>query len=88
MLRHPSSRFAFTGSDNEDDTHKILFVDGQDFLVSELFAYALCDQRELNLQQLAEISSEKEQHFLVNLYNAGKLYQQEPSAINGEEQDE
>ncbi len=81
LLRHPSSRFAFTHSDDENDTHKILFVDGQDFLVSELFAYALCDQRELNLQQLAEISTEKEQHFLVNLYNAGKLYQQENSAV-------
>ena len=70
LLRHPASRFAFI----ESDTVFTLFIDGQDFNVSENFAITLCAQREVDLDQLISCASTDEQDFIVNLYNSGKLY--------------
>ncbi len=70
LLRYPSSRFAFTKTNNEC----LLFVDGQDFKVSEQFACLLCDSRLIDLDELESMASENEQHLLINLYNSGKLY--------------
>ena len=75
LIRHPASRFAFIDDSSHVGNNKILFVDGSDYLVSKNLAYALCDKREVNLQQIAETCAEEEQQLLVNLYNAGKLYQ-------------
>jgi len=80
LLRHPSSRFAFSSAltieqDTEDDTGKLLFIDGSDYRVSEKFAYLLCDRREVDLKEIEKIADNNEQVLLINLYNAGKLYQ-------------
>lgn len=72
LLRHPASRFAFTALDTEKTV--MLFVDGQDYKVSEDFAKTLCAAREVPLDQLIAIASTDEQDFIINLYNAGKLY--------------
>jgi 50S ribosomal protein L16 3-hydroxylase len=70
LYRHPASRFAFTCS--EDET--LLFVDGEDYNVSEAFAVGLCQQRMLDLAELLKLSNDKEQALLLQLYNQGKLY--------------
>ena len=72
LLRYPSSRFAFTK--DKDKGNCLLFVDGQDYKVSEKFACLLCDNRKLDLNELEQNASQHEQDFLVNLYNSGKLY--------------
>ncbi len=72
LLRYPSSRFAFTKDTNEGTS--LLFIDGQDFKVTNEFAYLLCDSRVLDLEKLIDNVSENEQNFLINLYNSGKLY--------------
>ena len=80
-MRHPASRFAFTQSPEiealaEGHSNKmvLLFVDGQDYKVSEVFAKTLCAHRQVALEALIDIASSSEQDFIVNLYNAGKLY--------------
>ncbi len=70
LSRYPSSRFAFT----QTAEGCLLFVDGQDFKVSKEFAALLCDQREVDLDELQHHASANEQDLLVNLYNSGKLY--------------
>lgn len=70
LMRYPSSRFAFTKIKDEC----LLFVDGQDFNVSDKFACLLCDNRIIDLDELEGCSSENEQCLLINLYNSGKLY--------------
>ncbi|MCU7837135.1 MAG: cupin domain-containing protein [gamma proteobacterium symbiont of Taylorina sp.] len=75
LIRHPASRFAFTDDITPDASSKILFVDGKDYFVSKNFAYAVCDNRELNLQHITETCTEKEQRLLTEFYNSGKLYQ-------------
>ncbi|WP_198264504.1 cupin domain-containing protein [sulfur-oxidizing endosymbiont of Gigantopelta aegis] len=72
LMRYPSSRFAFT----RDSDHCLLFVDGQDFKVSEQFVYCLCDQRILDLDVLEKSASDNELDLFINLYNSGKLYLQ------------
>jgi len=51
-----------------------LFIDGEDYVVSDNFAYCLCNNRELDLQEIAESCEEDELQMLVDLYNSGKLY--------------
>ena len=75
LIRHPSSRFAFMDSDSVETGEKTLFIDGSDYPVSKNLAYALCDNREVDLQSIAEDCTEQEQQFVLNLYNSGKLYQ-------------
>ncbi|MCW8928644.1 MAG: cupin domain-containing protein [Gammaproteobacteria bacterium] len=70
LMRYPSSRFAFTNMNN----YCLLFVDGQDFNVSENFAHQLCDNRILDIDELEKNASEGEKDFIINLYNSGKLY--------------
>jgi len=75
LIRHPSSRFAFMASAESEAGEKTLFIDGSDYPVSKDLAYALCDNREVDLQTIAEDCTEQEQQFVLNLYNSGKLYQ-------------
>lgn len=77
LLRHPASRFAFTKLQaNEPGSNKncLLFVDGQDFLVSERFAKKICEQRIVDLEDVIAAATDNEQDFIINLYNSGKLY--------------
>ncbi len=70
LMRYPSSRFAFTRTKEKC----LLFVDGQDFSVSDYFACLLCNNRVIDLEQLEAKATENEKDFIVNLYNSGKLY--------------
>ncbi|MCN4145035.1 MAG: cupin domain-containing protein [Thiohalomonas sp.] len=77
LLRHPASRFAFIKSPPDDSISgqtSLLFVDGEDYQVSENFAKKLCEQRQVELDELIKIASKNEQDFIINLYNSGKLY--------------
>ncbi|MFW2372644.1 MAG: JmjC domain-containing protein [Gammaproteobacteria bacterium] len=70
LIRHPASRFAFT----RNESGAILFIDGEDYDVSLEFASALCQQRELDLNELLPICKADEQTLLIEFYNQGKLY--------------
>lgn len=70
LLRHPSSRFAFTSIHEQI----LLFIDGEDYRVTKKFACGLCDSRELNLRELQQHAAEQELRLIVDLYNSGKLY--------------
>jgi len=79
LLRHPSSRFAFSSyaainEGIEDDNHKLMFIDGEDYPVSGKFAYLLCDDRTVELTAIEKIATEDERTLLIELYNSGKLY--------------
>lgn len=77
LLRHPASRFAFIKSPPDDSLSEqtcLLFVDGEDYQVSENFAKKLCEQRQVDLDELIKIAAKNEQDFIINLYNSGKLY--------------
>ena len=75
LMRHPSSRFAFMSADTAETDDKTLFIDGSDYHVSTNLAYALCDNREVDLKTIVQVCVEAEQQFVLNLYNSGKLYQ-------------
>ncbi|MCW8956255.1 MAG: cupin domain-containing protein [Gammaproteobacteria bacterium] len=70
LSRHPASRFAF--AQNPDNT--LLFIDGDDYEVNNMFAKALCKQRHINLSEIIEIAEAHELSLLVELYNQGKIY--------------
>jgi len=70
LNRHPASRFAF--AQNPENT--LLFIDGEDYEVGPEFAIALCQQRQINLDELIKIASENELLLLVELFNQGKIY--------------
>lgn len=84
LLRHPSSRFAFTNpcltnsplikNDSGQDSSRLLFIDGEDYLVSKTFAYTLCDSRVVDLNEIETLASDEEQQLVFKLYNSGKLY--------------
>lgn len=79
LLRHPSSRFAFSDSASSNingnvKDKKLLFVDGEDSLVSNQFVYLLCDTRNIDLLEIEKIATDEEQVLFVELYNCGKLY--------------
>jgi len=72
LYRNPASRFAFY----EQETSSLLFIDGDEFVVSTIFAQALCQKREFNLQsykftKTGHALSEKK--ILVELYHNGQL---------------
>ena len=67
LCRNTASRFAFYVQ--EENT--LLFIDGEEFIVSVDFAQILCNKRELNLQ--LHNFSESERQLLVELYNSGQL---------------
>ena len=70
LKRHTASRFAFTQSPEST----LLFVDGEDYEVSAEFAKALCQQRQINLDELLEIANEDEASLVMEMYNNGKIY--------------
>jgi len=69
LFRHPASRFAFSDFDNQC----LLFVDGEDYGTSRAFAERLCDDRQLSLSALLEVSSDADKELLLMLYNSSKL---------------
>ncbi len=70
LNRHPASRFAFT--QNKENT--LLFIDGEDYKVNAEFAKTLCEQREINLNEIIKIANQDELLFIIELYNQGKIY--------------
>ncbi len=69
LSRHPASRFAFTKKENKS----VLYIDGNDYTVSTVFAEALCQNRELN-NDLIQRASADEKSLIIELYNQGSLY--------------
>ena len=69
LYRHPASRFAFS----KHGKQTLLFVDGEDFVVSANFAKALCKDRNVDLEKLLKFTDENEQRILLSFYNQGKL---------------
>jgi len=69
LKRHPASRFAFKSKNNE----AILFIDGQDYKVSNDFAIKICNNRTLSLDLLSS-SEAKEAQLMIDLFNAGSIY--------------
>ncbi len=70
LNRHPASRFAFVN--NLGNT--LLFIDGEDYAVSMEFSRALCQQRQIQLDELIKIADKDELLFIIELYNQGKIY--------------
>ena len=70
LSRHPASRFAF--AQNPENT--LLFIDGEDYEVNPDFAIKLCQQRQIDLDELIAIASEDELLLITELYNQGKIY--------------
>ncbi|HED36165.1 MAG TPA: cupin domain-containing protein [Gammaproteobacteria bacterium] len=69
LKRHPASRFAFTRkADNA-----VLYIDGNDYNVSTVFAEALCQSRELS-RTLIRAADTEEQQLVLALYNMGSIY--------------
>ncbi len=69
LNRNPASRFAFIKK--EGKSH--LFIDGNDYDVSNHFSETLCENRTIDID-LINSSSPPEQQLLLDLYNAGNLY--------------
>ncbi len=67
LYRNPASRFAFY----EQDSETLLFIDGDDFSVSNQFAKKLCAQRECDLNK--SNFNKAEQQLILSLYHAGQL---------------
>ena len=69
IKRHPASRFAFSKLNNT----ALLFIDGNDYPVSELFAESICNNRELNINCITS-ANQQEQKLILKLYNSGSIY--------------
>lgn len=69
LYRNPASRFAFIRHAGSCK----LYIDGEEFHVSEIFAVTLCDKRDVSLAEISNIATAPEQELLVELYNNGKL---------------
>ncbi len=69
LYRHPASRFAYSINSHSAQ----LFIDGNDYTVSENFAVSLCENRQLESSLLTGAQT-NEQALLVMLYNTGSLY--------------
>ena len=73
LMRSPASRFAFYRQENSC----LLFIDGEDYNVSQTFAEVLCQNRQLDLDKLLSIASDDEQSLLIQLYNHSQLIDNE-----------
>lgn len=69
LYRHPASCFAYMDKDKQS----ILYIDGNDYDVSREFAESLCEHREIN-RDVIDKASEAEQQLIIDLYNAGSIY--------------
>ena len=71
LKRHPASRFAFY---RHQHGKAMLFIDGDDYVVSEAFAEALCNQRQQDLDRLIKLADKDALLLIIELYNQGKLF--------------
>ena len=69
LYRHPASRFAY----KKQSINALLFIDGEDYMVSEEFAKSLCENRVINHKFINSASLEERQ-LILHLYNAGSIY--------------
>jgi len=69
LYRHPASRFAYSLT----EPHCLLFIDGEDYQVTQAFAERLCEQRQISID-LLQAADHDEQRLLLELYNQGSLY--------------
>ena len=74
LYRHPASRFAYSLPEQPcQEQQCLLFIDGEDYPVTQAFAEQLCEQREVSADFL-QAADQDEQQLLLKLYNQGSLY--------------
>ncbi len=73
LMRNPASRFAFYRQAND----ALLFIDGEDYKVSQKFAETICQQRKINLPELINVASIDEQKLIIEFYNQMQLIEYE-----------
>jgi len=73
LMRNPASRFAFY----KQEYDALLFIDGEDYEVSQDFAEKLCEKRNIDLKTLINIASYSEKTLLLQFYNAQQLIEYE-----------
>jgi len=66
---HPASRFAFINHKENAS----LFIDGNEYTVTNTFAESLCENREIT-EKFVQSSSSNEKQLILDLYNTGSLY--------------
>jgi len=69
LSRHPACRYAFI----RQQDHALLYVDGEEYLASTVFAETLCDERNPDLKALISSASDADKDILLTLYNSGRL---------------
>lgn len=67
LYRNPASRYAFY----ESNKKTLLFIDGEDFEVSNQFAKTLCENRALDLS--SGVFNKIEQQHIISLFNSARL---------------
>ncbi|MDH5518057.1 MAG: cupin domain-containing protein [Gammaproteobacteria bacterium] len=69
--KHPAIRFAFINH----PTNASLFINGKQYSVTTAFAELICDQRQIDSQQLTVTAlTESEKTLLLDCFNQGYLY--------------
>jgi 50S ribosomal protein L16 3-hydroxylase len=69
LIQSPYSHFLFS----KDKTEAILFVNGDEYKVSQKFAELMCDEYIINLKSLKKIVTENDKHILTALFNNGAI---------------
>ncbi len=69
LLQSPYSNFLFSHT----ETAALLFVNGNDYEVSKTFAEQICDEEQIDFQQLEKIMTESDRQVVLSLFNSGAL---------------
>ena len=69
LTQSPYSHFLFSA----DDQGAVLFVNGQRYQVSRSFAELICEDDQINFQQLVEVMTAGDKNTLLTLFNSGAI---------------
>ena len=69
LLQSPYSQFLFS----KTQTGAVLFVNGEEYSVSQKFAELICDTQEIDVKQLQAIIKDNDKHTLALLFNQGTI---------------
>ncbi len=69
LIQSPYSHFLFSHSAQQS----LLFVDACSYEVSEAFAELICDERQIDFQQLSSVMTDTDQQVFLTLYNSGAI---------------
>lgn len=68
LLQSPYSQFLFSKTQTDN---AVLFVNGEEYSVSQKFAELICDTQEIDVKQLQTIIKDNDKHTLAFLFNQG-----------------